>query len=125
MNGKYKFAVITVILSGIIIFCTTQTVLAQGKSNQMMDAKYYRRIEQDYVKRVRVYLNEEGYENSGVTLTKVIESDGERTYTLKIHHKRMDYLDVWEKEVLKAELFERADGLLTENFSQEFLEIVF
>ena len=125
MNRKHRFVIITIILSGIIIFCTTQTVLAQSKSNITMDAKQYRKMEQDYVRKVRDYLNEEGYENSGVTLTKVMENDTSKSYTLKIHHKRMEYLDTSQKEQLVSELFQIESGLWEVGISQDFLEVVF
>lgn len=54
---------------------------------------YYSRLEEDYLAQVRKILKEEGYANSGLTLTFSRDVRGEKTYLLKIHNRRFENLD--------------------------------
>lgn len=99
-----KFGLITIVLILVIAFCTTGTVMGMERGRVTVDEKFYKKMEQDYVMQVREYLNEEGYNNSGVTLTKVFFEDGSREYTLNIHHKRIEKLTDVQREKLKQQL---------------------
>ena len=101
---KRRFVWFTVLLVLITVFCTTGTVMGMEKENVKVDAKFYRQMEQDYVSQVREYLNDEGYNNSGVALTKVYYEDGDREYTLNVHHKRIEKLTSAEREQLRQQL---------------------
>ena len=101
---KKRFVWFTVLLVLITVFCTTGTVMGMEKENVKVDAKFYRQMEQDYVSQVREYLNDEGYNNSGVALTKVYYEDGDREYTLNVHHKRIEKLTSAEREQLRQQL---------------------
>lgn len=103
MRG-YKFVITTIILVLVTVFCTAGTVIGQDKDSVRVDEKYYREMEREYVKQVRYYLNDNGYENSGVALTKVLEADGSREYTLNVHHKRIDRLSKAEQKELEEAL---------------------
>ena len=101
---KKRFVWFTVLLVLITVFCTTGTVMGMEKGNVKVDEKFYRQMEQDYVSQVREYLNDEGYNNSGVALTKVYYEDGDREYTLNVHHKRIEKLTSAEREQLRQQL---------------------
>ena len=58
----------------------------------------------EYKSSLRVYLEEEGYENAGITLTYVSLKDGERTYTALIHHRRFASLSDAEKDAFSESL---------------------
>lgn len=94
--------IISVILVLVAAFCISGTVFSQGRNRRIMEEKYYRDMEQTYLKEVRAFLEEEGYKNSGVTMTKVIEADGSRSYTVTIHHERIDRLPESDKQSLLA-----------------------
>ena len=69
MREGAKRVIITVsalALIGITAFCISGTVHSSEKVERREREKYYREIEAEYVKEVRVFLNEEGYSNSGV-----------------------------------------------------------
>ena len=95
--------IISVILVLVAAFCICGTVLSQSDSRHLIDEKSYRAMEQTYLQEVRTFLEEEGYKNSGVMMTKVIESDGSRSYTVIIHHGRIDRLPEDEKQSLLAD----------------------
>lgn len=108
LKMKKRFGLITILLVLVTVFCTTGTVMGMEKGNVKVDEKFYKQMEQDYVRQVREFLDDEGYSNSGVALTKVFYEDGNREYTLNIHHKRIDKLTGVEKEQLKQELMKFA-----------------
>lgn len=122
---KKRFVLITVLLILVTVFCTTGTVMGMEKDATRVDEKYYKQMEKEYVKQVRNYLQEEGYENSGVTLTKVLFEDGSREYTLNVHHKRIDKLPESERNALRDTLAEFANEKAQDGIGMESLLVVF
>ncbi len=110
-------AVSALVLIGITAFCISGTVHSSEKVERREREKYYRAIEAEYVKEVRFFLNEEGYSNSGVTMTKVIDEEENRSYTVTIHHRGIGNLQQEEQEQLQEELSqikgEGMDGVIT------------
>lgn len=92
----------TVILVLISVLCISGTVISQEKGKSKVDEIFYYQAQQDYVKKVRHFLSEQGYKNSGVTMTYVLTDEGSREYTVTIHHKKISALDEGEKVQLKA-----------------------
>ena len=68
-------------------------VKGQSKDAFREEDGYYSRLEEDYLAQVRKILKEEGYSNSGLTLTFSRDVRGEKTYLLKIHNRRFENLD--------------------------------
>lgn len=101
MQKKIWTVVITAILVLISGLCISGTVISQEKGRSKVEEKYYRQIEQEYVKEMRAFLAESGYKNSGVTMTYVLTEDGNRRYTVTIHHKKISALDEMCKQQLK------------------------
>lgn len=122
---KKRFGLITVLLILVIAFCTTGTVMGMEKGSVKVDEKYYRQIEQEYVRQVRTYLSDTGYDNSGVALTKVFYEDGSREYTLNIHHKRIEKLTGTEQEQLKEDLIRFAHVTGKSDFGMESVMVIF
>ena len=115
--------IVSVILVLVAAFCICGTVLSQSDSRHLIDEKYYRAMEQAYLQEVRTFLEEEGYKNSGVMMTKVIESDGSRSYTVTIHHGRIDRLPDTEKQSLLADCASIAFPVEGCTFSHTLLNI--
>lgn len=117
----FVFMIVTVCLVLISAFCITGTVHSQSRASERELENYFREKEQEMVREVREYLNQSGYENSGVTLNRVLETDGSRAYTLTVHHRRIDNLDEECRENLQAQL--SAFDFVAENctFFHEFL----
>lgn len=120
MREGAKRVIITVsalALIGITAFCISGTVYSSEKVERRGREKYYREIEAEYVKEVRFFLNEEGYSNSGVTMTKVIDEEENRNYTMTIHHHGIGNLQQEEQEQLQEELLqirrEKMEGVIT------------
>lgn len=90
----------SVVLVLVIAFCITETVISQSNEARCIEEKYYDEMENAYLTELKQLLTEEGYRNSGVTLTRVIDEAGVRSYTVSIHHKLICKMSSGEQEQL-------------------------
>ena len=120
-EGAFYFVTMALIM--VIAFCVTHTVMGQSKMDDPALENYYREKENIMVSGVRDYLEANGFFNSGVSLTRVIDIYGNRSYTLTIHHDRIDAMDSEERNILGDEI--SAFGFDTNEctFKTEFLII--
>lgn len=93
----------------IIASCIFGTINVRANKKQAMTDASYTEFERRYRDDVREYLNSEGFKNAGITLTKVIDTDGRRTYSLEVHHKSFSKLDDEAKAEIINKLAEMAD----------------
>lgn len=95
-------AVITLCL--IVILGCSMGIKAKGQAAGVPDItnEYYREIEKAYTEQVRERLNENGFYNAGVTLTKVVDEKGTFDYTLSVHHRRIDRMNEYQREQISA-----------------------
>lgn len=109
------FITATIILILCSAFFITKTVRGQVDSETAVNEKYYQVLEQEYVSEIRKYLNEQGFKNSGVALTRIVNEQGRRDYQVTLHHEYLEKLSEQEKEnifgEIKALAFE-ADGCI-------------
>lgn len=92
----------TAVLILIIVLCIGATVKSESRDEiQRMENRVQ---EQQLMGDMRQYLNENGYRNSGVTLTYAVEEDGSCDYTFTIHHKKINGMSETELEALSTEL---------------------
>ncbi len=102
-------AIICGILSTFLVICiiiaAVPAVCRAGESrNEKLEDEAFREMADEYKASLRVYLEEEGYENAGITLTYISLKDGERTYTALIHHRRFASLSDAEKDTFSESL---------------------
>lgn len=105
-QSNITFVFVTVLFVMISAFCIGQTVSGKEDGEAKEQEAFYREQENKLLADTRAFLNQEGYYNSGVTLTRVVDSDGSREYTITIHHSRIDRMDDFEKQELKNALEE-------------------
>ncbi|MCD7836280.1 MAG: hypothetical protein LUG83_06485 [Lachnospiraceae bacterium] len=115
------FCLSAFLLASVIALCITGTVIGQSRINDEEMETFYQMKEDEMVCEVRRYLNENGFRNSGVALTRVTDAEGNREYTLTVHHDRIDVMSDEERNDLKNRL--SAFDFLTEecSFRHEFL----
>ena len=109
-QSNITFVFVTVLFVMISAFCISQTVSGKEDGEAKEQEAFYREQENKLLADTRAFLNQEGYYNSGVTLTRVVDSDGSREYTITIHHSRIDRMDDFEKQELKNALEELVNG---------------
>lgn len=98
------FVLVTVLLVLILWLFISETVMSQTEGNIVVDEVAFLQLEDDYVGTVKNYLEEKGYRNSGVTLTRVVDESGERSYEMVLHHKNMYKLSSEEQEIMLEEI---------------------
>lgn len=98
------FGVITVLLTLTIAFCVSGTVLCRERSGWAQENERYAALEADFLVRTRAILEDEGYRDSGVTITWTREGGGERSYFVEIHHRGIRRLGEDERESLTRSL---------------------
>lgn len=109
---KTTFTIVTALLIGIIAFCVTGTVKGQESGPGAAQEAYYREVEMQLLDDTKAYLTEQGYANSGVTLNRIVDAEGNREYTFTIHHSRIDKMDAATRNCLVQQLASREDSIL-------------
>lgn len=109
----------TVVLILIIVLCIGATVKSESRDEtQRMENRIQ---ERQLMSNMKQYLNENGYRNSGVTLTYAVEEDGSCDYTFTIHHKKINNMSETERETLSAELAQVCNAGGNYSVSYEYL----
>ncbi|NLL78907.1 MAG: hypothetical protein GX234_03775 [Clostridiales bacterium] len=105
---KRLYSITFLALTAIILFCTTQTVLSQSREKQetAIEQQYYEKWEKDYLAQLRSGLEENGYANAGITMTRVSDPENGRSYEVAVHHKRLENLEAGERRKLLGYLSE-------------------
>lgn len=122
-NMRNRFLTLLFLLICVLGFFTVKTIELRAQSGQQAERKLYHEMEAEYLKETKEILSEAGYKNSGVNMTKIIDEEGMRTYTVRIHNRRIDALKDAEKEELMNELRSVcfADGQC--EFKHEFFSV--
>ena len=102
------FVIFTFVVSMVIAFFISGTVVSQADGKITVDEESFPILEEEYVEEIKGLLDDLGYENSGVNLTMVADGEGNRSYQVKLHHKRINRLSEEEKEALFATVEELA-----------------
>ena len=102
-----------VLIAALFVGCTAMSRTDIGTREL---EEYYLTKEQTLTEDVCELLAMEGYENSGVMVTRVVEGDGSRLYTIAVHHKRINLLDDKEREMLQSQV----EGLVFEDEACSF-----
>jgi len=102
------FVIFTFVVSMVIAFFISGTVVSQADGKVTVDEERFPILEEEYVEEIKGLLDDLGYENSGVNLTMVADGEGNRSYQVKLHHKRINRLSEEEKEALFATVEELA-----------------
>lgn len=98
--GKIVFVAVTVllVLATALLFGTkakSGTDIGIGETEE-----YYLAKERELTVAIGELLRQKGFENSGVMVTRVVEEDGSRRYTVTVHHGLIDDMSDEEREKL-------------------------
>ena len=109
---KMGFGMITALLVLSAVLCVSGTVMSKEKQDCSQENARYALLEDAFKESARRTLEEQGYHNSGLTVTWTREGGGRRSYRVEIHHKRIQELGAGEQEQL-------TEILLCEDFYRE------
>jgi len=115
------FIMITILFVLISAFFVVGTVQSQSAGKLSVNEEYYLELEREYVREIREYLGAKGFENSGVTLTRVVDEYGNRIYDITLHHRYLNQLDLDEREDLFREIEEMAFSVVNGCFRVKLL----
>ena len=118
MTGFWAVTVLFLLVAALL--CAGTAVSGTNIDTGEME-EYYQEKEYELAADIRGMLQREGLENSGVMVTRVVEADGSRSYTVTVHHGDIDNMSDAEKE----QLLRRLENLNFEGegciFSHQFL----
>lgn len=88
---RYNVLKITgALLMVIAILWCVLGIKANGAEKADNDKAYYQLQETQLKSKIKAELEELGYNNCGITMTKVMNTDGLREYTVLVHHQYLD-----------------------------------
>ena len=88
---RYNVLKITgALLMVIAILWCVLGIKANGAEKADNDKAYYQLQETQLKSQIKTELEELGYNNCGITMTKVMNADGLREYTVLVHHQYLD-----------------------------------
>lgn len=123
MKNQKVFILTTILLVFVIAFSITKTVKSQDNSSNREMEQYLETLEEEYMETLKLILVENGYYNSGITMTKIIDELGNREYQVDINNKYIIKLSNENQETLIAKLekipFEDSNSV----FYHEFLDL--
>lgn len=98
------FGMITALLVFTAVFCVSGTVMSKERSGCAQENERYALLEDTFREEARKTLEEQGYHNSGMTVTWTREGGGRRSYRMEIHHREIAALGAGEQERLTQTL---------------------
>ncbi len=92
------FSAASVFLLTVGLFCMALTVTGKEQPSSREEEQYYLEKEKVLTADIRAYLQDKGYRDSGVMVTRVVNEDGSRDYTVTLHHRKLEALseEAWE-----------------------------
>lgn len=104
MKRKKNFVLVTAILFIVAVLSRAGTVYSKGADTYGLRDRRLKEQEQECLLEIRTVLRGYHCEESGVTMTKIIDRKGNRQYKVVIHHKKIKEMDLAKKEKLKKDL---------------------
>ena len=105
MKNKNLLVTMTVLfLLAVIIIGSYCTISVNAAGKIAGDRDVYHAQEAVFLEELRQKLETEGYYNSGITMTKILNEEDERSYTVLIHNSAIDKLCKEDRDSLQKEL---------------------
>lgn len=109
---KKGFGMITALLVFSAVFCVSGTMMSKEKRDCSQENAKYALLEDTFKESARRTLEAQGYHNSGLTVTWTRDGNGRRSYSVEVHHRRIQELEAGEQAQL-------TEILLCEEFCKE------
>ncbi len=121
MKRKKNFILVTAILLLAAVLSWAGTVYSKGADTYGLRDRRLKEQEQECLLEIRTVLQGYHCEESGITMTKIIDRKGNRQYKVVIHHKKIKEMDLAKKEKLKKDLAKIRFKQRNFSISYEFL----
>lgn len=104
-GNRKAFIVWVVLMIGIAIMIFSMSFVSKAQERMEQQMRLEReQMEKEYIGQVRNFLEEEGYSNSGLNLTKIMDVDAPVIYQLAIHNARINNLKEEEISMLQSQI---------------------
>ena len=120
MTGKIK---LFTIIAAVIVISVVLSVSVKAYANDKKGREYREAVERseaEYIKDVREYLNDYGFKNAGVNLTKEYDENRNVTYKLVVNHHSFEFASDAKIHNMENCFYEKADEYLCGNLKTEF-----
>lgn len=110
---------VTLLIAAVLVLAFGIGMTAKAASFReesfQLSREEYQLMEEEYINEVRMILLEKGCKNAGVTLTYIADAEGNRKYTVTVHHAKLEKLESQELAILQARMQETAQKILFAN----------
>ena len=120
MTGKIK---ILLTVSAILVITIVLSISIRAYADEKKGREYKESVsanENVYEKEVRDFLNDYGFKNAGVNLTKQYDEERNVTYSLMINHHSFEYASTEKIDEIEDRMYEMADYYLKANLETSF-----
>ena len=104
LKSNCTVKVVVAVFVAILLLWSACGIKANAAEKADNDRAEYQMQENEFVKEIRNCMEEQGYYNSGITLTKVMDTDGSREYKVMVHHSDLDLEDDMEVAIINEML---------------------
>ena len=87
---KYTMKIVTFLVLALLVLWSICSIKANATERAENDKTEYQLQEVQLKSEIQDCLENIGYENCGITMTKVMDADGRREYTVLVHHQYLD-----------------------------------
>ena len=98
------FGTAMILISFFILFCVVITVEGKSSPDKKATDRFYAEREAEWKPLVRTCLEEAGLHNAGLMITHREDGEGNREYTIRVHHQRLAGLSEEDRCALEADL---------------------
>lgn len=109
------YIIFTCLTITTFLFLFSLHVSGQEAKRHQLEEAAIKVAETECKSMLREQLNQQGYENAGITITHVSDEDGVTEYQIEIHHKKLNKLSEEASTVLLQELSAQYQSLLDED----------
>ena len=109
-----EMVLITALVLAALCLVFGMTVIAKNRMEREERQRQYLSGKARVTACVRDFLNEQGYTNSGIAITRHELDDGSEEYLLTIHHGKLDKLDDHSRILLVSNLAGFSEGFGTD-----------
>ena len=112
---KREYVFLTICI--VVLVMSVCGIKANGRTRNNIGetTARYREIEQEYSGSIKNKLEDMGYYNAGVNMTKIVNEDGSINYVVEVHHSKIDLLSEYQRNELSDIIV--GEGIAVDNSS--------
>ncbi len=105
VNHVKRYVLVALIVFSTVFWCTNIRAKSANERAERYSEGQYQQFEKTYMEQIKNTLNEYGYVNSGVTMTRMSLDNGTRCYFVEVYNRLLDGKEE-RQEVLRSAISE-------------------